>query len=211
MAATRSNSRIWECRYVVRELPQRFLHPAPLAALGQHFAAIASELRETDDYLLARTSAFNIKLRHRSNSLKMKSLVATEPDELELWQTDFDDKLPASAEIWHETLQALECDVPADAFVNTRTVPEAEGALQSCLDAGQIVRVDKVRWLYADRSARVEVARFAIGPKEFGTVCAESVDPGRVRDLIKDLDVRGLGKACNYITILERYARGAEV
>lgn len=211
MAATRSNSRIWECRYVARELPQRFQHPAPLAALGERFSVLASELREADDYLLASTPAFNIKLRHRSNSLKMKLLTATAPDGLEYWRTDFDERLPASSEIWNETLQALECGALADEFAIARTVSEAEGILRSRVDAERIVRVDKVRWLYADQTARVEVAQFAIGSREFATVCAESADPGSVRELIRKLGALELGSPCNYITILQRDAGGAEV
>ena len=73
--------------------------------LGTHYHVLGLELHETDDYLLTRTPILNLKLRHRSNTVKLKSQRGVSSDRLERWHTDFEHALPAAAHIWSEALR----------------------------------------------------------------------------------------------------------
>ena len=197
----------WECRYVARELPERFLHPAISSVLRTDYELLASELCETDDYLLARTAELNIKIRHRSNSLKLKSLRAIAPDRLECWRTDFDQKLPAPSRMWRETLRLLECDSEPMDWLHVRCAEGIVKSLRRYLPDRRIVRVDKLRALYGEAGVRIEVAQFAVGGQHFGTLCVESEDPARVREVLARLATVELGRPCNYIEVLHESTR----
>jgi len=197
---------MWECRFILAELPARLAHDTLSRTLGQRYSVVGRELDETDDYLLTRTPALNLKLRHRSNTLKLKSLRGVSADRLEQWQTDFERELPAAPDVWSEALRMLDAKLEPGRVSSAETAERAVTVLRPLLRQGQVVRVKKVRWLYGDGRRRIEVAFFALGPARdsarFATVCVESDDADDVREVLSALSLAELGAPRNYMEVL---------
>ena len=193
---------MWECRFIAAQLPKRFMHDALSSMLRRRYEVLGSELYETDDYLLAGTPRLNLKLRHRSNALKLKSLQAVTSDRLEHWRTDFEHKLPAPAQLWDTALSILKCNLEAGAMSGAESAASAMAMLRPFLGAAQWVRVEKVRWIYGDDKRRIEVSEFAFRTERFATLCVESESVSDVRDALISLDVVELGRPRNYMELL---------
>jgi hypothetical protein len=196
---------MWESRYIARELPARLKHEALFRTLGPDCRVLDLELHETDDYLLTRTPIHNLKLRHRSNTLKLKSRRGVSFDRLERWHTDFEHALPAAAHIWSETLRILDCELESDRVSPAETAESAINVLRPFLRSAKAVRVSKVRRLYSVGRCRVEIAQFTLGEASFATVCVESKDDYAVREALSNLAFVELGPPRNYMEVLHGY------
>jgi hypothetical protein len=193
---------VWECRYVAETLPARFAHDTLVRTLGPRYRVLEHAQIETDDYLLTPEPTFNLKLRHRPNSVKLKSRQSVSSDRLECWGTDFDHQLPADARVWGEALRLIECSVTPEQISAAATAKAAADLLRPFLPPARFVRVDKVRSLYSDGQRRIEVAQFACCAGRFVTICLESQDADDVREVMKNLSAADLGHPRNYVEVL---------
>jgi hypothetical protein len=198
----------WECRFVVTELPPKFLPPALSSLLPSGYEVLANAVRETDDYLLASSHDLNVKIRHRSRSVKLKSLRGTTSDRLECWRTDFKHRLPAPARVWGEILRLLDCRMDCADLAGEGAPDAVIELLRRCLAPERTVRADKLRSIYGDGTDRLEIAQFVTRNERFATVCIEGDDPGRVREVLKQLATAELGRPRNSIEVLHDLTAG---
>ena len=82
----------WELRWIARELPTLDAAWLPVSSLDPAVKVVD----EHDVYVLTRSDRINLKVRHRENALKLKSLLERTDDGFERWRTEFDVPLPAT-------------------------------------------------------------------------------------------------------------------
>jgi len=133
-------------------------------------------------------------------------LQQTAPDGLELWCTNFEDRLPASRNRWAAVSDLLGCEAVAatpDHASSEATIDE----LGKLMRGERIGQVDKTRTLYGNGVARIELARFVLIGELFETICLEAADASHVRALQARFATHELGPPRNYLEVLAASAR----
>ena len=183
---------IWELRWIAGHLP-----------LFSEIARPALRvLEERDVYLLAGSDHINLKIRHRGNAVKLKTLKEWSADGFEQWRTDFDAPLPAGGERFCEVLQLMGRAGPADRLGAAASADEVVQLLSAICDPRQMVTVYKTRELFQQRACQLDVVRFRI---ETGQYCSFGIESGSLDDLravLRDLALDRLGIPRNYVQFL---------
>lgn len=184
---------VWESRYIVPALPARF-RPSVMA---RSYELVAADVQEPDAYLIAPSPDFNVKLRDRTNTVKVKVRVERAARGLERWRTTIDDRLPMDAAAWHGVLATFGLDA---SDIRLSAVTSTEQALRLLQVSSRVptVRLDKTRWLFRDGDSRIDVVCFTMLGRRFGSLGIESADPISVRRTCERLRVGGLGGPRNY-------------
>jgi hypothetical protein len=193
-----SASDAWECRYITTQLPARFL-PNALSAVWESDGR--GEIREEDVYLLAAPE-LNIKLRRRTNTLKVKIMKERRDSGLEFWRTEIDAVLPAGRDAWQSVLHLLKCRGDA-ARLGEATDPNiALTTLKGSLSASRVVPVSKTRWKFYQPMSVLEIARFQMRDRGFASVAVEACDSSALETALLSLGTSELGRPRNYVELL---------
>jgi hypothetical protein len=182
----------WELRWIARHLPTVdavWLPPSLDPAL--------TVVDEHDVYVLTR-SEVNLKVRHRENSLKLKTLVERTDDGLERWRTEFDAPLPAGPERFRGVLDLIGRAGSAERLGAAARAGEVVEILEGICDPSQVVAVHKSRRLFQRGTCWVDEVRFQTGGRTYRSLGVESSSLDDVRSLVQDLAQRRLGSPCNY-------------
>ena len=94
---------VWEFRWIAENLPT--LDAAWLPPPSTDPAPIV--VYEHDVYMLTQSDRINLKVRHRENSLKLKTLQERTVDGFERWRTEFVAPLPAGPERFRDVLDLI--------------------------------------------------------------------------------------------------------
>lgn len=188
----------WECRYFTPDPPQFFEGNEMEEVLGKRQGFSVDD----DVYFIGDNIAFNIKLRKRINTIKVKTLLEQKTDHFELWRSKIDSALPASEEDWEYVLTLLKSR--ADAL-----------RLSKCLYADQVldvileenrnfkwVEIQKHRAFYVMDNTRVEAAKTTVKGKILFSISIESHNLDQARNVRNRLPIDGWGTAKNYVEML---------
>ena len=198
-------SDMWELRWIGAHLPH-------LDEVRTTFAIAEPGLNvdEHDVYVLSGSSQINLKIRHRSNTLKLKTLHGRSSDGLERWRTEFDAALPAGTQLFRDVLDLIGRVGPADRLGAAATAGDAVAILDTICDAGQLVSVYKSRQQFQRDMGTVDVVQFRIAAGHYHSLGVESSGPTELRRLVGDLRLRRLGSPCNYAEFLGVLAAPAD-
>ncbi len=184
--------------FAVAELPAR---------LGLAEVPALRTVVDRDFYLIAPRTA-NVKVRDRTSTLKVKTLLDAEADGFELWRTEAETPLPAPPEAWAQALGYAGTEADPDTepdlglLASTTTAQESASALARRLAAGSVIEVIKRRRAFDIGTARLETAEVSIGDWVRRSVSFESADLKAVRRLRERFDTSGLGPPTNYVDML---------
>jgi hypothetical protein len=195
---------LWECRFVVRELPEEFT--AERLAQRLH-VSVTPQIEESDVYLLAHDTSTNVKLRHRTNALKVKVLGARSDDGLERWRTNIDRELPVPASVWRSALRVVNIVDDASALVRCADFNAAVETLASFIPTLTLVWVEKLRTALQMGEIKLEVATFSVERERRSSFAVESRDAEAIKGLLRALDSRTLGRPTNYMEVLNAMHR----
>ena len=90
----------WESRWTARHLSTLDTAWLPSSSLDPPIRVVY----EHDVYVLTQSDRINLKVRHRENSIKLKTLVDRTDDGFERWRTEFDVSLPAGPAPFRDVL-----------------------------------------------------------------------------------------------------------
>jgi hypothetical protein len=189
----------WESRYFSKSLPENFSHEK----LDTEFHRVSDNAEEHDIYFFSDNAEANIKLRLRSNTLKLKVLMTSNHDGFELWKTEFKQPLPASRKDWDiidsylsfgdEVIEKLyklgECELIVEAIM--KYCPHIK-----------VIDVRKIRRFYQHGLAQLEVASGEFNNTPFCSVQFESENLSEAQSLAEKYPVKGMGDHCSYTTFL---------
>jgi hypothetical protein len=169
-----------------------------LASLAPPFSLVD----EHDVYLLSGSSRVNLKIRHRENTVKLKTLQQRTSDGLERWRTEFDAALPAGEELFREVLDLVGRAGPAERLGAAASAGEAVGILDTVCDPSQMVSVYKERRLFETGVGTVDEVRFRIDEAHYSSLGVECSSLCELRRLVEDLGLGRLGSPRNYAEFL---------
>ena len=188
----------WELRWIARDLPT-------LDAAWSSPSWLDPAVRVVDEhdvYVLTRSDQINLKIRHRENSLKLKTFVERTDDGFERWRTEFDVRLPAGPERFGEVLDLIGAAGSPERLGAAARAGEVVGILDAICDPSQLVAVHKSRHLFERGTCCVDEVRFQTRGGTYRSLGVESSSLGDLRSLVRDLDQGTLGSPCNYIEFL---------
>jgi hypothetical protein len=204
VTATTAANEFWECRFVVREMPHKFTAERLAERLR---VPLTPPIEESDVYLLTDDTSVNVKLRRRTNALKVKLLGGRSGDGLERWRTDIDSQLPAPASVWQAALRAVNVVDDASALGACAHFDAAVGALTHLAPALALVRVEKRRTTFQVGEIKLEVATFSVEREQRRSFAVESRHVEAIQKVLRTLDSRTLGQPTNYIEALNGMRR----
>ena len=146
----------WELRWIARELPTLDAAWLPPSSLDPAVKVVD----EHDVYVLTRSDRINLKVRHRENALKLKSLVERTDDGFERWRTEFDVPLPAGPERFRDVLDLIGRAGSAQRLGAAAQAGEVVEILEAICDPSQLVAVHKSRHLFQRGTCWVDEVRF---------------------------------------------------
>jgi len=202
MALSKINDLLaWECRYFSNSLPKDFTH----ATLDSQFHRSSDESNEHDIYCFGKDSDANIKIRLRTNTLKLKIRKVTDNDGFELWETVFKHPLPAPPDKWEiialslgvETLQLSTLQELTYASAVIREITKHHPEIET-------VEVYKTRRFYRRGLAQLEVAKGHYNNLEFYSVQYESENLVDAQMLRKSFPPHDMGTPCSYTEFLHK-------
>ncbi len=193
----------WERRYFIKELPERFTHKE----LNKLFDKCCGPTKENDLYFITEDPTFNIKLRkpkERKPSIKLR-ILRDKREELELWHTEIDKKLPAPPEVWNKVLAKLK--IKRDIMELLSKCSEPFQVKQVLLTAQPNLlhrEICKHRTRYIGPQGEVEVVEIPIDRSSIYSVSFESksADPDQVLAILDKLSADGLGEPKSYTKYL---------
>ena len=157
---------------------------------------------EHDVYLLSGSNRINLKVRHRENTVKLKTLQQRTSEGFERWRTEFDAALPAGTELFREVLDLIGRAGPAERLGAAASAGEAVGILGTICDPSQMVSVYKSRRLLQRGIGTVDEVRFRIDEGHYSSLGVESSSLTELRRLVEDFGLGRLGSPCNYAEFL---------
>ena len=149
----------WEMRWIARHLPTLDAAWLPASSLDPPFRVVY----EHDVYVLTRSDRINLKVRHRENSLKLKTLVERTDDGFERWRTEFDAPLPAGPERFRDVLDLIEREGSPERLGAAARAGEVVEILEANCDPSQLVAVHKSRNLFQRGTCCVDEVRSGPG------------------------------------------------
>ena len=192
----------WELRWTAAELPVVkdvwSTMPVDLSS--------SAEIEDQDVYLLTGSSRINLKLRRRSNALKLKRLCGRSSEGFELWRTEFDVPLPVGRAISVRTLGLLRAGGLIDTLSVAATTDEALEIVSTVFPSDRIVEARKWRRIHQGRSCLVDDVRFQVSGSAFWSIGVESASAPALRTLVSELAADRLGEPRNYMQFLYRPA-----
>ena len=188
----------WELRWIARDLPTVDAAWLPPSSLDPAFRVVD----EHDVYVLTRSDAINLKVRHRENSLKLKRLVERTDDGFERWRTEFDVPLPAGSERFGEVLDLIGRAGSPERLGAAARAGEVVDILDAICDPPELVVVHKSRRLFERGTCCVDEVRFRTRGGTYRSLGVESSSLADLRSLMEDLDQSRLGSPCNYAEFL---------
>jgi hypothetical protein len=188
----------WELRWIARDEPTLDAAWTPHSSLDPEFRVVY----EHDVYMLTRSDRINVKVRHRENLLKLKTLVERTDDGFELWRTEFDAPLPAGPERFGEVLDLLGTDGSPERLGAAAGAGEVVEVLEEICDPSQLVAVHKSRHLFQRGTCCVDEVRFRTGGHTYRSLGVEGSRLDDVRSLVQDLGQHRLGSPRNYTEFL---------
>ena len=153
-------------------------------------------------YVLTRSDRINLKVRHRENSLKLKTLLERTDDGFERWRTEFDATLPAGPERFRDVLDLIGTAGSPERLGAAARAGELVELLEATCDPSQLVAVHKSRHLFQRGTCCVDEVRFRTRQGTYRSLGVESSSLGDLRSLVQDLGQRSLGSPCNYTEFL---------
>ena len=187
-----------ELRWIARHLPTLDAAWLSPSSLDPAFRVVY----EHDVYVLTRSDRINLKVRHRENSLKLKTLVERTEDGFERWRTEFDVPLPAGLERFRDVLDLIGRAGSAERLGAAARAGEVVEILDAICDPSQLVAVHKSRHLFERGTCRVDEVRFRTRGGTYRSLGVESSSLDDLRSLVQDLDQGRLGSPCNYTEFL---------
>ena len=191
----------WELRWTAAELP----------ALEHAWSTMPVDLssstmiEDQDVYLLTGSARINLKLRRRSNALKLKRLCGRSLEGLERWRTEFDIPLPVDRAIAERALGLLRARALVETLSAAATTDEALEIISTGFAFDRIVEAHKWRRLYQRGSCLVDDVRFEVRGSAFRSIGVESPSREPLRTLVSELAAERLGNRCNYMQFLYRH------
>lgn len=183
---------VWEFRWVAENLPT--LDAARLPPPSTDPAPIV--VYEHDVYMLTKSDRINLKVRHRENSLKLKTLQERTVDGFERWRTEFVAPLPAGPERFRDVLDLIGMAESPERLGSAARAGEVVEILDAMRDPPELVAVHKSRHLFQRGTCRVDDVRFRTRGRTYRSLGFESSSLDDVRSLVQDLDRPG--SPCNY-------------
>ncbi len=188
----------WEMRWIARHLPTLDAAWLPASSLDPPFRVV----HEHDVYVLTRSDRINLKVRHRENSLKLKTLLERTDDGFERWRTEFDAPLPAGPERFRDVLDLIETEGSPERLGAAARAGELVELLEATCDPSQLVAVHKSRNLFQRGTCCVDEVRVRTRQGTYRSLGVESSSLGDLRSLVQDLGQRSLGSPRNYTQCL---------
>ena len=188
----------WELRWITRDEPTLDAAWMPHPSLDPALRVVY----EHDVYMLTRSDRINVKVRHRENVLKLKTLVERTDDGFERWRTEFDTPLPAGPERFGEVLDLIGKAGSPERLGAAAAAREVVEVLEAICDPSQLVAVHKSRHLFQRGTCCVDEVRFRTGGETYRSVGVESSSLDDVRSLVHDLGQHRLGSPRNYTEFL---------
>ena len=187
---------VWELRWIAEQLPS-------LAAVRWPASSVDPERRvlyEHDVYMLTRSEEINLKVRHRENSLKLKTLQERTGDGFERWRTEFDASLPAGPERLRDVLDLIGMAGSPQRLGAAIRAGELVEILQAGSDPSPLVVVHKARHLLRIGTCAVDEVRFRTQGGRYRSLGVESGSLDDLRALVHELGP--LGSPLNYAQFL---------
>jgi hypothetical protein len=194
----------WECRFFFRALPAELTRER----LVDRFGKLEGPLKESDTYLLGRDARLNLKVRARTESVKIRELLYRAEDGFELWRTPIDARLPAPAQIWRDVVARLSVQRDADRLATLSDPRDAVAGLCGATGDVRCVEVGKERVFFPMPPAHVELAEVVVAEGVFHSVAFESPDLALARSLRAEFHGIDLGAPVNYVGFCSRIASG---
>ena len=155
---------------------------------------------EHDVYMLTRSDRINLKVRHRENSLKLKTLQERTRDGFERWRTDFVAPLPAGPDRFRDVLDLIGLGGSPERLGAAVRADEVVKILAAILDPSQLVAVHKSRHLFRIGACSVDEARFRTQGGTYRSLGVESSGLDDLSSLVHDLGP--MGSPRNYTQFL---------
>jgi hypothetical protein len=192
----------WELRWTAAELPvlKDVWSTMPVDMSSR------TEIEDHDVYLLTGSTRINLKLRRRTNALKLKRLCGRSSEGFERWQTEFDTLLPVGRAIAGRALGLLRAPALVETLSVAATTDEALEIISTALAPDRIVEPRKWRRLYQHGSCLVDDVRFQVSGSAFRSIGVESASVQALRTLVSELAAARLGNRRNYMQFLYRHA-----
>ncbi|MET0144445.1 MAG: hypothetical protein ABWZ30_01860 [Jiangellaceae bacterium] len=178
---------VWELRWIAGQLPSLDAAGLPPSSIDPE----RSVLYEHDVYMLTGSEEINLKVRHRENSLKLKTLQERTVDGFERWRTEFDASLPAGPERLRDVLDLLGVAGSPQRLGAAVRAGELVEILETGGEPTQLVVVHKARHLFRIGTCSVDEVRFRTQGGRYRSLGVESSSLGDLRLLVHELGVRG--------------------
>ena len=188
----------WELRWIARDLPTLDAARLPPSSLDPAVKVVD----EHDVYVLTRSDSINLKVRHRENSLKLKTLLERTDDGFERWRTEFDVPLPAGPERSRDVLELIGRAGSSERLGAAGRAGEVVEILDAICDPAQLVVVHKSRRLFQRGTCCVDEVRFRTREGTYRSLGVESSSLDDLRSLVHELGQHRLGSPCNYTEFL---------
>ena len=187
---------VWEFRWIAEHLPTVDSSRLPPSSLDPALRVVY----EHDVYMLTQSDRINLKVRHRENSLKLKTLQERTGDGFELWRTEFVAPLPAGPERFRDVLELIGRAGSPDRLGAAARAGEVIAILDMICDPSELVAVHKSRHLFQRGTCGVDEVRFRTRGGTYRSLGVESGSLDDLRSLIRNLDIPG--SPCNYTEFL---------
>ena len=187
---------LWELRWIAEQLPA-------FDASRLRASSIEPERRvlyEHDVYMLTRSDRINLKVRHRENSVKLKTLQERTGDGFERWRTEFDVPLPAGPERFRDVLHLIGAAGSPERLGAAVRADEVVEILDTIGDPVQLVAAHKSRHLFPIGTCTVDEVRFRTHGGTYRSLGVESSSLDDLRSLVRGLGP--LGSPRNYAQFL---------
>ena len=192
----------WELRWTAAELPvlKKAWSTMPVGMSS------STVIEDQDVYLLTGSTRINLKLRWRTNALKLKRLCGRSLEGFERWRTEFDMQLPIGRPIAERALSLLHAYALVETLSAATTTDEALEIISTVFAPDRIVEARKWRRLYQRGSCLVDDVRFQVCGSAFRSIGVESTSKRELRTLASELATERLGNPSNYMQFLYRHA-----
>jgi hypothetical protein len=188
----------WELRWTARDLPTLDAAWLPPSSLDPALRVVY----EHDVYMLTRSDRINLKVRHRENSLKLKTMLERTDDGFERWRTEFDAPLPAGPERFRDVLDLIGRAGSAERLGAAARAGEVVEILDAICGPAQLVAVHKSRHLFQRGTCCVDEVRFRTPGGTYRSLGVESSSLDDLRSLVQVPGQSTLGSPCNYTEFL---------
>jgi hypothetical protein len=190
----------WELRWTAAELPD-LSNVWPTMPVDKSSSTV---IEDHDVYLLIGSTWINLKLRRRTNALKLKRLCGRSLEGFERWRTEFDTPLPVGRAIAERALGLLRARTLVETLSVAATTHETLEIISTVCPPDRIVEAHKWRRLYQRGSCLVDDVRVQVSGSAFRSIGVESASVQALRTFVSELAAERLGNPRNYMQFLYR-------